>query len=105
MATSGDYRNYFMADGRRYAHIIDPTTGYPVTHALASVSVIAQYCARADALATALMVMGPRRAKALAERERIAALFIERTDQGLATTTSSALRRLLTTAASTPHSP
>ena len=90
MATSGDYRNYFIADGQRYAHTIDPATGYPVKHHLASVSVIADHCAHADALATALMAMGPHRAKALAERERIMALFIERTAQGFTTTASTA---------------
>ena len=90
MATSGDYRNYFITDGQRYAHTINPATGYPVKHHLASVSVIADHCAQADALATALMAMGPHRAKALAERKHIAALFIERTAQGFATTASTA---------------
>jgi FAD:protein FMN transferase len=57
-ATSGDYRNYFEIDGHRFAHIIDPRTGYPVSNGVVSVSVTAETCALADGLATALMVMG-----------------------------------------------
>jgi thiamine biosynthesis lipoprotein len=82
MATSGDYRNYFEQDGRRFSHEIDPVTGAPIAHALCSVTVVADDCMRADALATALIVMGPRRGLALAEAEGIAALFIERTAPG-----------------------
>ena len=59
VATSGDYRNYFEYQGRKYSHTIDPFTGYPVRHNLASVTVIAANCTRADALATAVMAMGP----------------------------------------------
>lgn len=77
MATSGDYRIFFERAGRRYCHEIDPSRGEPVSHALASVSVIAADCASADAMATALMVMGPREGFALAERNGIAAHFIE----------------------------
>lgn len=58
-ATSGDYRNYFEADGRFYAHILDPRTGYPVANGVISASVLADTCALADGLATALMVMKP----------------------------------------------
>ena len=76
LATSGDYRNFTVVDGVRYSHTIDPTTGRPVTHDLASVSVIADTCARADALATALNVLGPERGLALAEREGLPALFL-----------------------------
>ena len=57
-ATSGDYRNYFEIDGHRYAHIIDPRTGYPVSNGVVSVSVTAETCTLADGLATALVVMG-----------------------------------------------
>lgn len=78
MATSGDYRNFYERDGRRYSHTIDPATGRPVTHALASVTVIDTECARADALATALLVLGPDRGLALAESGGIAALLITR---------------------------
>ncbi|MBV1857098.1 MAG: FAD:protein FMN transferase [Nannocystaceae bacterium] len=76
MATSGDYRNFTVVDGTRYSHTIDPTTGRPVTHQLASVSVVADTCAEADALATALNVLGPRRGLELAQREGLPALFL-----------------------------
>jgi thiamine biosynthesis lipoprotein len=59
MATSGDYRNYYEQDGRRYSHTIDPRTGRPIAHRLAAVSVVADSCMTADAVATALMVLGP----------------------------------------------
>ena len=59
LATSGDYRNYFEKDGKRYSHTIDPATGYPIQHRLASVTVIHKSCAYADAFATALSVLGP----------------------------------------------
>lgn len=62
MATSGDYRNYFEKDGRRYSHTIDPRTGKPITHRLASVTVIAETSALADALATGFDVLGAERA-------------------------------------------
>lgn len=82
MATSGDYRQFFELDGRRYCHEIDPRSGEPTAHALASVSVVADDCLHADALATALFVMGPERGPALAAREGIAAHFIVRTADG-----------------------
>ena len=78
MATSGDYRNFFEVDGQRYSHTIDPATGWPVRHRLASVTVLDARCARADALATALLVLGPDRGLALAERLGIPALLILR---------------------------
>jgi len=82
MATSGDYRNYFERDGRRYCHLIDPRTGKPITHRLASVTVLADRCTTADALATALMVMGPDAGMALAEQEGTAAAFLIRQRDG-----------------------
>ncbi|MEM1174636.1 MAG: FAD:protein FMN transferase [Pseudomonadota bacterium] len=81
MATSGDYRNYFEEDGVRYPHIIDPTTGRPVTHATTSVTVIADSATLADAWATALLVLGRERGAEIAEKNGIAALFLERTDE------------------------
>lgn len=78
IATSGDYRNYFESRGQRYSHMIDPRTGYPVTHQMASVTVIAESTAKADALSTALAVAGPEKAMALAEKYSIAAFFIVR---------------------------
>jgi thiamine biosynthesis lipoprotein len=82
MATSGDYRIYFERDGRRYSHEIDPATGAPVTHRLASVSVVAADCAYADAMATALFVLGPDRGFALADARQLAAYFIVRNEDG-----------------------
>lgn len=82
VATSGDYRNYFEKDGQRFSHTIDPRSGRPITHGLASVTVIHETAAYADALATALNVMGPERAMAFAERHEIAAYLIEKGDDG-----------------------
>ena len=78
MATSGDYRNYFVQDGRSYSHTIDPHTGSPVRNPPASVTVVADSAMFADAMATALTVLGPEAGFALAEQEGIAALFIRR---------------------------
>jgi thiamine biosynthesis lipoprotein len=58
LATSGDYRNFFEVNGRRYSHVLDPRTGWPVDNGVISVSVLADTCTFADGLATALMVMG-----------------------------------------------
>ena len=80
MATSGDYRNYYERNNKRYSHIIDPLTAYPVTHRLASVSVIHKNTAVADAWATALFVLGTEKGIALAEEQNIAAYFITRSD-------------------------
>jgi len=85
MATSGDYRNYYEADGHRYSHTIDPATGRPITHNLASVTVIADDCMSADAIATGFTVMGFERASALALRENIPAYFIIRNENGFET--------------------
>jgi len=82
MATSGDYRNYFEQDGRRYSHEIDPRSAAPIAHGLASATVIADDCMTADALATALIVLGPQAGWALAQRQGIAAWFIVRDRDG-----------------------
>jgi len=95
MATSGDYRNFFEVDGQRFSHTIDTRTGKPVTHSLASVTVIDEKAWRADALATALLVMGPEDGLAFAEREGMAVLMLLRTDDGIEerqTTAFAALR-------------
>jgi len=90
MATSGDYRNYREVDGERLAHIIDPRTGRPIGHRLASATVVDRLCVRADALATALMVLGPDEGLALAERLDVAALLlVRRGDGGFETRTTS----------------
>ncbi len=67
IATSGDYRNYFEEKGKKYSHIIDPRTGYPVDNQIVSVSVLAKNCTLADGLATGMMVMGKDKAMALAK--------------------------------------
>ncbi len=82
MATSGDYRNYFEQDGKRFSHTIDPRTGRPVTHELVSVTVLHASATQADALATGLLVMGKDAATKLAEELDLAVLFIERSNTG-----------------------
>ncbi len=82
MATSGDYRNYYEEEGERRSHIVDPRTGRPVGHTLASVSVVAEEAVLADAWATALSVLGPEEGPAIAEAEGIGAYFIVRTPEG-----------------------
>ena len=77
MATSGNYRNFYYKNGRKYAHTIDPATGYPVQHTILSSTVIADDCATADAYATAFMVMGLDKAKAILSRHpELMAYFI-----------------------------
>ena len=68
MATSGNYRNFYYKGGKKYAHTIDPKTGYPVQHNILSATVIANSCAEADAYATAFMVMGLDKAKTVLEK-------------------------------------
>lgn len=68
MATSGNYRNFYYKGGRKYAHTIDPKTGRPVQHNILSSTVVAKNCATADAYATAFMVLGLEKAKAVLAR-------------------------------------
>lgn len=82
LATSGDYRIFFEQDGQRYSHTIDPATGRPVAHSLASVSVLADDCMTADAWATTLMVLGPDAGAAWANERGIPAYFIIHDDDG-----------------------
>jgi thiamine biosynthesis lipoprotein len=82
MATSGDYRNYYEQDGLRISHTIDPRSGHPIRHAVASVTVLHPQAMLADAWATALNVLGPEEGFALAERQRLAAYFILREKGG-----------------------
>lgn len=77
MATSGNYRNFYYKGGKKYAHTIDPKTGYPVQHSLLSATVLAKNCATADAYATSFMVMGVEKAEALLEKHpELMAYFI-----------------------------
>lgn len=75
LATSGDYRNFYVENGQRFSHTLDPATGRPVRNRLASVTVLDPTCARADALATALMVMGVEKGRRFCEMHQIAAYF------------------------------
>lgn len=80
VATSGDYRNYFEHEGSYYSHTIDPRTGFPVAHNGAAVTVVADKAVYADALATALLVLGPEDGLEFAERRKIAAYYLLRND-------------------------
>ncbi|MDN3524983.1 FAD:protein FMN transferase [Halomonas sabkhae] len=82
VATSGDYRHYFEADGRRYSHTIDPRTGRPIRHHLASVTVLGPSNARADAWATAMTVLGEREGMRIALRHDLAVLMLVRQGEG-----------------------
>lgn len=82
MATSGDYRNFYDADGERISHTIDPRTGRPVRGRVAAVTVIDPSCMTADGWATALTALGEEEGFALAEREQLTALFQLRQDDG-----------------------
>ena len=83
MATSGNYRNFYYKGGKKYAHTIDPKTGYPVQHSLLSATVLAKDCATADAYATSFMVLGIDGAKKVLERHpELMAYFIYADDKG-----------------------
>ncbi len=89
VASSGDYRNYFEADGQRFSHTIDPTTGWPIDHRVASVTVLTPYNVDADAWATAMMVLGLE-GLALAEEHRLKVLMLEKQDDEWVTHLTSA---------------
>ncbi len=84
VATSGDYRNFMVFNGKQYSHIINPVTGYPVEHSPASVTVIADSCALADAWATAFTVLGVEKGMEIAKAQSIAVYFMTKNkDQSL----------------------
>jgi thiamine biosynthesis lipoprotein len=95
VATSGDYRRYFDSEGRRYAHTLDPRTGYPASHALASVTVLHPQCMLADALSTALTVLGPEAGMVFARRHALAARFLIRRRGGFDERLSPAFEAML----------
>lgn len=68
VATSGNYRNYYVKDGKKYAHTIDPRTGYPAEQSILSATIVANDCMTADAYATAFMAMGLDKARQMAEK-------------------------------------
>lgn len=95
LATSGDYRNYFEENGKRYSHTLDPVTGFPIDHRTASVTVIAETAAYADALATGLLVLGAERALQLADTHDLAVFVIEKAESGFETRWSKAFEPYL----------
>ena len=95
VATSGDYRNYFEKEGKRYSHTIDPRSGFPITHNLASVTVVDNTAARADALATGMMVLGPEQALLVAEQNGIAVYLLVKLSEGFEVQYSSAFSRFI----------
>ena len=94
LATSGDYRNFVVIDGKRYSHTIDPRTGWPVDHSLTSASVVAESCMLADAHATALMVLGPKAGYDWAKKHDVAALMIVRDGDRFIEKTTPAFEKL-----------
>ncbi|HHX33975.1 MAG TPA: FAD:protein FMN transferase [Gammaproteobacteria bacterium] len=93
--TSGDYRNYFEENGVRFSHTLDPKVGAPISHRLASVTVIDRSTLHADGLGTLLLVLGPDRGLAFAEEHKIAAFFVMRDDDaGFVTQVSSEFSRM-----------
>ena len=89
IATSGSSRKFYVKDGVKYSHTIDPHTGYPVSHSLLSVTVITKKCMDADAYATAFMVMGIEKAKAILEKQKeMEAFFIYSAPDGTLKTDS-----------------
>ena len=101
VATSGDYYNFFEFEGRRYSHTLDPRTGRPVEHALASVSVLAADCMTADAWATALDVLGPEAGPRIARDLQLDALLMIRSDTGEITSIGSGQLAAATVATAT----
>lgn len=95
VATSGDYRNFRMIQGKRYSHSLDPRTGRPITHRLASVTVLDETTTRADALATAIMVMGEKEGLDFANAEDLAVLMIVRLPTGFVTKSTKAFQALM----------
>jgi thiamine biosynthesis lipoprotein len=102
VSTSGDYRDFFESAGVRYSHTIDPRSGRPVAHGLASVTVLRPTAAEADGIATALTVLGPVEGYELAERLGWAALFIERTPDGFRHRETGAFKQAAQTRESAP---
>lgn len=95
LATSGDYRNFAVIDGKHYSHTIDPRTGRPVEHGLASVSIVAENCMLADAYATAILVMGPDAGYNWAKDNNIAAFLIVRDGEAFAEKSTAAFSKYL----------
>ncbi len=95
MATSGDYRNYFEENGTRFSHEIDPKSGYPIQHHLASITVLNPSSMSADGLSTGLFVLGEDKALQVAEQYDLPAYLIIKTEDGFSTKMSSAFEKLI----------
>ncbi len=94
LATSGDYKNFFTKNGNRYSHIINPKTGKPITHSTKSVTVIHEDSMKADGWATAFLVLGSLEGLKIAEKEKIAVLFIDKINNKLINLKSSKFKNL-----------
>ncbi|HUP80923.1 MAG TPA: FAD:protein FMN transferase, partial [Pirellula sp.] len=94
IATSGDYRNFFESEGKRFSHTIDPNTGRPVTHQLASASAVADNCALADGIATCMVVLGKEQGLKLAESKHWAVLLMERNSDQISSSCSTRFSEL-----------
>ncbi|WP_428788804.1 FAD:protein FMN transferase [Vibrio profundum] len=93
IATSGDYRNYFEQQGKRFSHLIDPRTGRPITNRVVSVTVLDDNCMTADGYATMFSILGEQESIALADQEQIPVMLIVKTDQGFKEYRSEAFQR------------
>lgn len=94
VSTSGDYRNFFEENGKRYSHTFDPRRGAPIDHQLAAVTVIDRSTLRADGLSTLLMVLGQDEGLAYAQAHNIAAFFVVREEQGFVSKSTKAFDEL-----------
>ncbi|MDN3652172.1 FAD:protein FMN transferase [Thalassotalea ponticola] len=95
VATSGDYRNYFEEGGVRYSHTIDPTTGWPISHKLVSVTVVHPSAMTADGLATAIEVMGPEKGLAFAQQQQFAVYLISKDGDAFSETMTEQFKQYL----------
>ncbi len=95
LATSGDYHRFLDHDGRRYSHTLDPRTGQPAANGLRSVSVVARDCIDADALCTAIGVLGPEEGRAFTVRHDVAAYLLVDNGDGLSEIVTPALEAML----------
>jgi len=95
IATSGDYRNYYEVDGKRYSHTIDPHTGKPISHNLISATVVHDNCMMADGYATALMVLGPEKGLEFANQYGLAVVLISKSTNGFNSEITSAMQQYL----------
>lgn len=98
-ATSGDYRNYYYKDNKKYSHTISPQTGYPVEHDLISVTVFDKSCLKADAVATGIMAMGAKKGLDFANKNKLPVImFYTDENNNISTVLSNAAKKLIETA-------